>query len=387
MIGAAWRQRRCYSSTAAGDRARGRCISSHQRALWTLARDSAPIPALRVNQGAGPRRERPFEIRQKLWVWTTYGFDFVKFFCVGAMIDWETLVKLAGPPGAAVALLFNFHMSALKEEGSIAEIKDGLGKSFSLHQSYLASLESFLCKLDKIFGPEAFGAMSYGACLRLSLAYILGSVMLIWFVSGEDTSGISNAFPLDCPWYTRAFAITCCGAASACLYHGMKQQGLRAGIWSLVAIVLSFGGSYVVGGEDFAVLSAVTSAVVVSAIATIFPSQTTGYAATAKIFAIAGICALAISIPLFFLGTQLLFIWAVSISAAAFLSASVSFSWTWCELRSKAHIFHIVFSLTAVASVKGAPRRSSKLAVVAQGNTITVTESGGCGRTARLNRS
>jgi hypothetical protein len=44
------------------------------------------------------------------------------------------------------------------------------------------------------------------------------------------------------------------------------------------------------------------------------------------------------------------------------------------------------FSLTAYASVQGAARRSSKLAVVAQGNTLTVTESGGCGRTARLSR-
>jgi hypothetical protein len=44
------------------------------------------------------------------------------------------------------------------------------------------------------------------------------------------------------------------------------------------------------------------------------------------------------------------------------------------------------FSLTAYASVQGAARRSSKLAVVAQGGTLTVTESGGCGRTARLSR-
>jgi len=44
------------------------------------------------------------------------------------------------------------------------------------------------------------------------------------------------------------------------------------------------------------------------------------------------------------------------------------------------------FPLTAYASVQGAARRSSKLAVVAQGNTLTVTESGGCGRTARLSR-
>ena len=44
------------------------------------------------------------------------------------------------------------------------------------------------------------------------------------------------------------------------------------------------------------------------------------------------------------------------------------------------------FPLTAYASVQGAARRSTKLAVVAQGNTLTVTESGGCGRTARLSR-
>ncbi len=44
------------------------------------------------------------------------------------------------------------------------------------------------------------------------------------------------------------------------------------------------------------------------------------------------------------------------------------------------------FSLQALASVQGNTRRSGKLSVSAQGNTLTVTESGGCGRTARLSR-
>jgi len=42
------------------------------------------------------------------------------------------------------------------------------------------------------------------------------------------------------------------------------------------------------------------------------------------------------------------------------------------------------FLLLAVASVKGTDRRENKLSVTAQGNTLTVTESGGCGRIARL---
>ena len=44
------------------------------------------------------------------------------------------------------------------------------------------------------------------------------------------------------------------------------------------------------------------------------------------------------------------------------------------------------FSLIAVASVKGTDRRANRLTATAQGNTLTVTESGGCGRTARLSR-
>ena len=42
------------------------------------------------------------------------------------------------------------------------------------------------------------------------------------------------------------------------------------------------------------------------------------------------------------------------------------------------------FSLIAVASVKATDRREGRLTVTAQGNTLTVTESGGCGRVARL---
>ena len=42
------------------------------------------------------------------------------------------------------------------------------------------------------------------------------------------------------------------------------------------------------------------------------------------------------------------------------------------------------FSLIAVASVKGTDRREGRLTVTSQGNTLTVTESSGCGRTARL---
>jgi hypothetical protein len=44
------------------------------------------------------------------------------------------------------------------------------------------------------------------------------------------------------------------------------------------------------------------------------------------------------------------------------------------------------FSLTAVASTKGANRLSEKLSVAVQGSAMTVTENGGCGRTARLSR-
>ena len=44
------------------------------------------------------------------------------------------------------------------------------------------------------------------------------------------------------------------------------------------------------------------------------------------------------------------------------------------------------FSLMALASTQGPNRRAGKLAVSADGNTMTVTESGGCGRTARLSR-
>ena len=44
------------------------------------------------------------------------------------------------------------------------------------------------------------------------------------------------------------------------------------------------------------------------------------------------------------------------------------------------------FPLTAIASTQGTNRRSSKLAVTAQADSLTVTESGGCGRTARLSR-
>ncbi|MCW5732687.1 MAG: hypothetical protein KIS73_01090 [Enhydrobacter sp.] len=44
------------------------------------------------------------------------------------------------------------------------------------------------------------------------------------------------------------------------------------------------------------------------------------------------------------------------------------------------------FSLIAVASVKGTDRREGRLNVTSQGSTLTVTESSGCGRTARLSR-
>jgi hypothetical protein len=44
------------------------------------------------------------------------------------------------------------------------------------------------------------------------------------------------------------------------------------------------------------------------------------------------------------------------------------------------------FSLLAVASVKADDRRTGRLTATVQGNTLTVTEASGCGRTARLTR-
>jgi hypothetical protein len=45
------------------------------------------------------------------------------------------------------------------------------------------------------------------------------------------------------------------------------------------------------------------------------------------------------------------------------------------------------FSLLAVASVKADDRREERLTATLQGNTLTVTEGGGCRRTAQLTRS
>ena len=45
------------------------------------------------------------------------------------------------------------------------------------------------------------------------------------------------------------------------------------------------------------------------------------------------------------------------------------------------------FSLLAVASVKADDRREERLTATLQGSTLTVTESGGCRRTAQLTRS
>ena len=44
------------------------------------------------------------------------------------------------------------------------------------------------------------------------------------------------------------------------------------------------------------------------------------------------------------------------------------------------------FSLLAVASVKADDRREGRLTATLQGSTLVVTESGGCGRTARLTK-
>ena len=44
------------------------------------------------------------------------------------------------------------------------------------------------------------------------------------------------------------------------------------------------------------------------------------------------------------------------------------------------------FTLSAVASTKASNRRTGKLSVAVRGGTLTVTESGGCARTAQLSR-
>lgn len=44
------------------------------------------------------------------------------------------------------------------------------------------------------------------------------------------------------------------------------------------------------------------------------------------------------------------------------------------------------FSLLAIASVRGTDRREGKLTATLQGGTLTVKETSGCGRTARLAR-
>src|SRR3954470_19674581 len=136
----------------------------------------------------------------------------------------KTVVLVASPAATFVGFRLNGWMESLKDPDSIKEIRDKL----SYKSRYKNLLREALDEVDQFLGKQPFSANSYSACLRFAVAYVLTSIMIIWFVSGENTSGISNALPAGESLLKRFIAVLCCASATYFLFQVTLRTGWKA---------------------------------------------------------------------------------------------------------------------------------------------------------------
>jgi hypothetical protein len=109
---------------------------------------------------------------------------------------WVVLLVL----GALVAVwrLHAHHIKLLEkmgEPGKREEIDKARSRPLVAVDSYRRRLAAVLGWLDARLGPHPWGPGSYDWCLRLAFVYPILGILLIWAITGENTSGIPDLLP------------------------------------------------------------------------------------------------------------------------------------------------------------------------------------------------
>ena len=133
-------------------------------------------------------------------------------------------------------------------------------RAWRLAQGLLRPLRRGLAWVDKGLGPSAWSAESYEFTLTMAFIYPFASLLIVWIVTGQNTSGISALLPEDLAFWRCALAATRLRQRFLC-YRFVTSSGWRSSVLRSLAVAGSL-----VRFRWFAVAGAVVVAVAVAGV-------------------------------------------------------------------------------------------------------------------------
>jgi hypothetical protein len=191
-----------------------------------------------------------------------------------------------------------------KKKGSqgLRDEAERVGRPWLEPTSYRGKLGSALTRVDRSLGEHPWGPNTFDFCLRLAVVYPLASVLLVWVVTGLNTSGISGFLP-EADLGRRLFGLIGIGFSAFAFWKYLSEKGRKRFVWLAFAFAFATGAG-TAGPGAFAVASvAAFAAAVIFAFAFAAPVAAPVAAAGAGAGAVAFIGAVAVASAVAFAGT------------------------------------------------------------------------------------
>ncbi len=153
-----------------------------------------------------------------------------------------------GSRARADLLAFKYYQDVLKSPLGLADVRERLTAHGGWRKAYFGHLRRALAWVDKGLGPSAWSADSYDFTLKMAFIYPFASLFIVWLVTGQNTSGISDLLPENLSVWRRALTLAAVCPAAFFGYRFGKAPSLRNCAYFLFAVAVAVAFAFAVAG-------------------------------------------------------------------------------------------------------------------------------------------
>jgi hypothetical protein len=148
-----------------------------------------------------------------------------------------TLILLVLPLGL-LYWRFRYNKDALLGSRSLARVRESL-EVRDWRSAYFGRLQRVLGWVDGKLGQSAWSADSYEFTLTMAFVYPFASLLIVWVVTGQNTSGIAELLPEQEPAWTRTLFLVITWTDIYLWYKFTVSSGWRRLVYYTVAFAVA----------------------------------------------------------------------------------------------------------------------------------------------------
>jgi hypothetical protein len=196
---------------------------------------------------------------------------------------------------------YRYNKDVLAGSRSLPRLRASL-EARDWRSAYFGMLQRRLSWVDGKLGQSAWSADSYEFTLTMAFVYPFASLLIVWLVTGRNTSGIADLLPEQVAFWRQTLVLLSIGMCAHASYHFTRCQSRRGFRYFAFAWVFAFAISMAFAGPaSIAMVVAVAFAVafdVAIAIAMAVVVAVAGAAASAAAGVVAAANAVAVAVAI-----------------------------------------------------------------------------------------